>query len=44
VTPFISTQLGVGFCAGSVMHSSALLRRTRRLLDLGGLNGVIDHK
>jgi len=38
--PFISAYLIVGSCACSVMHTNALLRRARRLLDLGGLNGT----
>jgi len=36
----ISAQLGVGSCAASVMHLSALPHRARRLLDLSGLSGV----
>jgi hypothetical protein len=41
MTPLISAQLGVGSCAVSVVHFSALPRPARRLLDLDGLSGVI---
>jgi hypothetical protein len=46
MTAFRTAQLCVtscvSSCAGSVMHLNALPRRTRRFLDLDGLNAVMN--
>ena len=42
MTPLIPAHVVVGGSAGSVMDSSPLLRLAHRLLDLGGLRGVMN--